>query len=459
MPARVALVVGIGCYKHHHSLEFCPPSAEEVFELLISPVYGMCDPNRSVLRITKDNQSITTIDLMREIRQVIDSLEVGDQFVFYFSGHAQLLGDRLFLATTESDKPQQGFRFSFLLDSLNDDDITKAILIIDACHSEAMFDSIKNLQSSEWSPEELPKGYGFMAASSKYQTARQVQRLGRTLFSYYFCQGVKNGIDTEGQYISLPALRKYINSQISGNFKRYNQRVHTWVREGDTELWLSKNVTPSSQSTKASVEPEVSAPRLNFKLVGVIIVVSILVLSFFAFVYTSFYQPYIHIRATNQAVLATSDALAATSTAAAIQIENNPLDTNIIRTATASARDLATAHAIQTESVVALLPDTPTSTRTLTPTSTHTPTRTPTPTHTSTHTSLSPTTPPDTATPTITNTPTPPTSTPTPVPIPRIEGKIAYVLNDGIYVMNTDGKNNKKIYSGKEIQDRTFPLT
>lgn len=371
MPARVALVVSIGHYEHHHSLELCPPSAEEVFELLISPEYGMCDCNRSVLKTAREGEFLTASDLYRVIRQVIYSLQVGDQFLFSFSGHAELHHDKLFLTTTDSEKPQQGYRFSDLVDSLNDNDVDKAIVVIDACHSEAMFDSIKNLQSSEWSPHDLPKGFGFMAASGKFGYARQKHELGRTLFSYYFCEGIRNGINTEGQYITLPALKKYINSEIERNFKGEKPKVHTWIGEGDVDIWLSKNITPSLKPILDQPQDELSLSSFTPKWIIAIGLFLLLVLSITIFVvYSRFYQPYISIQATNQAILATFDSLASTSTAAAIQVETNPFDKNVISTATASARELATAQAVLTAAFAA----TPgTSTPTATPTSTATP--------------------------------------------------------------------------------------
>lgn len=327
MPKRVALVVGIGHYEYHHALETCPTSAKESFRLLISPEYGKCDPDRSILKTVEEGESLTAPDLYRAIRDIIHSLQEGDQFIFFFSGHAELHHDRLFLTTTESEKPQQGYRFSNLIDNLHDNYIDKAIIVIDACHSGAMFDSIKNLQSSEWKPHDLPKGFGFMAAGSRYETASQVQELGYTLFSYYFCEGITSGIKTEGQYITLPGLRKYINSQTKRNFRGRRQRVHTWVCEGDAELWLSKNVTPKTDIISDGFERQSKSNRSSTSLVSVIFLLFVVLATLFT-VYRNVYQPSIGVQVTVVALRATNDKLAEELAAASIsRIVDTPTHT------------------------------------------------------------------------------------------------------------------------------------
>jgi hypothetical protein len=96
-------------------------------------------------------------------------------------------------------------------------------------------------------------------------------------------------------------------------------------------------------------------------------------------------------------MMATVDALASTSTAAAIQVENNPFDQNAIRTATASARELAQAEATDTVVIAAIPSHTPThttvpftATLSRTPTLTATWALTPTPVHSATPTSAIP---------------------------------------------------------------------
>jgi hypothetical protein len=254
MLKRVALVVGIANYEHYETLECCPPSAQDVHELLVSPELGGCDPERSVLimKTTKEDGPLMISDLDDAVRQVMQSLEPGDQFIFFFCGHAEVYKDRLFLILTKSqqDKPLQSYNFSDLVEKLSLSNIDKGILIVDACHSEVMFNSVKDLQG-DWSPTNLPTGIGFMAACGKIQSAKQSQKLKRTFFSYYLCEGIRNWTYTRCQFITLLALQDYINQQMRVNHPEESQRALVSIYAADRDLWLSSNPSYSPRSENA----------------------------------------------------------------------------------------------------------------------------------------------------------------------------------------------------------------
>lgn len=243
MQKRVALVVGIGNYTHFRPLKYCPPSAEDVYNLLVDPKFGHCAPEHSILETVKEEQSCTTAEMNQLVDRAIDALKPGDQFLFYFCGHAEVYQDDLFLALPDSKPDDPLFSFDFsasLVKKLRLRHINKAILIVDACHSAAMFKAIKDLQG-DFSPQRLPKGIGFMAACGEIEYARQSPELERTLFSYYLCEGIRNWSDTGSPDITPSEVREYINEQIKVNHPKFRQKAHTWVREGEATLWLSRN--------------------------------------------------------------------------------------------------------------------------------------------------------------------------------------------------------------------------
>lgn len=423
MSSRVVLAVGIGYYDYHSNLEFCPPSAKEVFDLLTNPEYGGCDSQKSKLLTDELKERLTAMDLYQAVRDILGSLEVGDQFIFYFSGHAELNANNdLYLTTTEADKPFRGFDFAFLVQNLRAHNITKAILVVDACHSEAMFKSLRNLQSGTVFSGELPKGFGFISASGMYEKARQIPELKRTLFSYYFCEGIRNGIKTEGDYITVTGLKEYINSKAETNHRQFRQRVHTSsFGEGEQELWIAKNLTPIiPTSSDGQPQPGVPNPITRKMIIGFF--VGLLVVLGFGVLVGRLLDDYGLIGGQPPTISPspkTEDLEGKDGgVIGVLPVTETPTETPVPPTFTSTATETATP-----------------------PTSTHTPTNTPipptftsTPTSTPTREFIAPPSPPPTIDPVATAT-TPSNKS--------NEGRIAFQSNrDGdyeIYVMNSDG--------------------
>jgi hypothetical protein len=61
----------------------------------------------------------------------------------------------------------------------------------------------------------IPKGIGFLSACATAQSASQDANLERTLFSHYFCEGIKNWEKKEEEIVSLHSIQSYINRKIS----------------------------------------------------------------------------------------------------------------------------------------------------------------------------------------------------------------------------------------------------
>ncbi len=240
---RIALVIGIGHYTHYHALQYAPPSAEDVYDLLIAPQFGNCDPQRSIKKIVKQGQTLTPSELDEIVNHTIDHIEAGDQFVFYFCGHGKIHGNDLFLILPESRKDAilECYDFRALVRKLKLIGGNKAIFIVDACHSAAMLNSIEELMD-DWTPE-LPKGFGFMAASGKFQYAKQQPTLERTIFSHYLCEGIKNWNDSRSPYIILSELKESINKQIKERHPEVDQTAQILIQEGDHSIWVSLNPT------------------------------------------------------------------------------------------------------------------------------------------------------------------------------------------------------------------------
>lgn len=249
---RIAFVIGIEHYKNYNRLEYSPQSAEDVYELLVSPVFGNCDPKLSVKEIITPDRSLTSSDFDGMVREAVKRLGQGDQFVFYFCGHGKLHGNDLHFIMPESQKdvPLDNYNFRTMIGHLKDSRVNKAVLIADTCHSAAMLSSAGELMD-DWKPG-LPKGFGFMAASGKFQYARQTSALKRTIFSHYLCEGIKNWTKPGAPYISLSELKEYINEQKEKKHPEADQTVHTLIQEGDGKIWLSLNPSYIPEENRSS---------------------------------------------------------------------------------------------------------------------------------------------------------------------------------------------------------------
>ncbi len=238
---RTALVFGVGHINSpfYENLEHCTNSATKVFDVLTDPSIAGCDQEKSRLFVTKNQAGISAESMFKEVRAIIRSLKKDDQLIFFFTGHGELYKDKLFLISSDAENPQSGFRFSYLLDELSNFDVERAIIIIDTCHSSAMFKSLGSLQSRTWTPTELAEGFGFIASCGAHQYANPEPNLEYTLFSHYFIKALKEGISEQTAQISLSQLRDYINRETKR--LKFEQTAHAWIK-GPTDIFIANNI-------------------------------------------------------------------------------------------------------------------------------------------------------------------------------------------------------------------------
>lgn len=259
---RVALVIGIGYYLEYHPLDHCVASAREVHDMLVSPNLGRCDPQTSILKVIEQGETFTNVDFDCILSDTLDSINPGDQLVFFFCGHGRISSDDLFLVLPRSRKDRllDSYDFKTLVRKIKIANVNKAIFIVDACHSAAMFSSVRELMN-DWTPLQLPKGFGFMAAAGKFQYARQSNELKRTIFSYHLCQSIRGWKPTNSPYITLSELKNRINEQVISSHTEAEQDVHVLLHEGSDEVWLSLN--PAFDAHQGLVYPQTDHNNLQ----------------------------------------------------------------------------------------------------------------------------------------------------------------------------------------------------
>ena len=240
-PRRIALAIGIGNYDHYSQLNYSYHSVSDVFELLVSEKYGCCEPGLSRLVTDQNGEKITTIALNEIVENTLLGLEPDDRLIFYYTGHGQPIGDSLFLITSAAREPWHGLNFSAVVRRLADYNAsmrTVPMLIVDACYSQSMFGGLKS-----WG-EQMPDDFGFMASAGHFQMAMPIDESKRTIFSYFFCQGIQTGCGqfkgTETVQVTLPALSGYINQHVDELYGGFAQKSRV-ISTGDSQdLWIAK---------------------------------------------------------------------------------------------------------------------------------------------------------------------------------------------------------------------------
>ena len=240
MTIRVALVVGLGQYEMpYRPLKYCPPSATEVFNLLTSNEFGQCEPDPKSILITDTRSSVSNSEIYNAVDTILNTLSPRDMFVFYFCGHGDLVENKLFLMTNASKRAQDGYSLSILMERLGNYNQANAIIIIDACFSQSMFNAIK-----DWGQTRLPENCGLMASAGQLQYAEEDVSIGRTRFSHYFCEGIQNGCGetapVDSITITLETMKGYIGKQLSIRYGEKVQSIHLLSMGDMNKLWIAK---------------------------------------------------------------------------------------------------------------------------------------------------------------------------------------------------------------------------
>lgn len=240
MAVRRALVIGLGEYQSpYRPLQYCPPSATEVFDLLTSEEFGQCESVPNSILLTDTHNRITNTEIYNSVDSILFNLSPKDLFIFYFCGHGDLIENKLFLMTNSSQRAQDGYSLSFLMERLGNYNLANTIIIIDACFSRTMFNAIK-----DWGQTSLPDNCGLMASAGRLQYAEEDPLIKKSRFSHFFCEGIQNGCaetaPPNSVSITLETMKTYITKQLSIRYGDNAQDIHLLTIGDVNKLWISK---------------------------------------------------------------------------------------------------------------------------------------------------------------------------------------------------------------------------
>ena len=221
-----ALLIGIDSYQdtNVNKLSSCINDVDEIKKILIDPSRcGYSSENVIVLHdATKDN----IIYNLKEFSKISGNSTV----IIYFSGHGTNKDGKSYLVPSDYQQGKidtliSGEEFSKSLDNIN---VLRLVIVLDACKSGGLFTNttiikvngsdLKNGLSKNYLNSIL-KTHGRVIISSSGEKQNSLGGHSRdlSLFTHYFCQGLKGGTEDHGTYdndgiIRILGLIKYISS-------------------------------------------------------------------------------------------------------------------------------------------------------------------------------------------------------------------------------------------------------
>lgn len=191
-PKKWAMIVGISGYKKIGSLQFPAKDAQAVAEVLQSS-YGFQKDNVQLL--TQDETSLSDLDATR-IYGALDqqlnqkSLDRGDLFVFYFSGHGvgTPTGDYLMPSSGDASSPETtGLSFERILNRIVQAKLKNVLIIVDACRQGK-----KNPFGAKLVELGRKADIAVLLGCEPGGRSYEMPRFGQGLFTYSLIQAIKD---------------------------------------------------------------------------------------------------------------------------------------------------------------------------------------------------------------------------------------------------------------------------
>jgi GTPase SAR1 family protein len=226
-----------------------------VYSILTNPKYGGCEGDIPTRQIK------THIEFQSNLVECLKTWNTYDQLIFYFSGHGDVRSQQycLKLGLEECD----WYPFNNIINYLNTCGVSRAILIIDACHSGAAvgFKNPNDTYSRAINQDNIPQGIAIIASSLASQASRELPDGSYSLFTYLFCEGIERGLDdkpTHNGLITVGDIVTYINSKLTTDekYSEFRQRPVFQVNKADREIWLTKNISGSVTKQHQTSEPK-----------------------------------------------------------------------------------------------------------------------------------------------------------------------------------------------------------
>jgi tetratricopeptide (TPR) repeat protein len=234
-------------------LKSLPRDATLIYEILTNPELGMCDISSSELI----NKCQDRNQFESEFRKILNSWNSIDQLILYFSGHGDVKNKKYYLVIGNDFLP-----FASIVTELEFAGVSRAILILDTCHSGAAI----GVKSNEFTPLELkdpPQGIAIIASSKESQSSYQLEDGSCSVFTHIFCEGIRTGLSgqcTPNSLISIGDIVNYIGNQLKENPKYllYSQDPIFGINKAETDIWIARNITKRDNGKYEKIESDIT---------------------------------------------------------------------------------------------------------------------------------------------------------------------------------------------------------
>jgi predicted HTH transcriptional regulator/tetratricopeptide (TPR) repeat protein len=213
-----------------------------IYRLLTSPDFGACQ--------SKGHNPIcdcpSRVEFDKLLLNVLTNWDSRNQFVFYFSGHGEFQGNQYCLKFGEHDF----YPFQNLINDLGVKKVSRAILVLDACHSAAVIGD-KGGNILDLGDVQIPKGIVIIASCGITQVSQERSDGSSSVFTDLFCRGIETGLGgkyTNKEYITVEDIVDYIRDELDKNENQnYRQRPVYKTDKVEGLIWIAKNQSFTKQ--------------------------------------------------------------------------------------------------------------------------------------------------------------------------------------------------------------------
>ncbi|MBD3886068.1 HEAT repeat domain-containing protein [Phormidium tenue FACHB-886] len=224
--------------------------ATRIYSLLTDPELGGC--------VSKGYRPIIDCKSRHEFEEelfpILNSWQPKDQLVFYFSGHGEFKREQYCLKFGERDL----YPFKNLLNELEAQGVSRAILIVDACRSGGIFGN-KGIDTIDLESMQIPKGIAVIASSRAIQVSQELHDGSASVFTKLFCEGIETGLggrQTNNNLITVEDIVIYIREKLDKEpaYSAFRQRPEYNIEKAESGIWITRNKSILKERTNEETQ-------------------------------------------------------------------------------------------------------------------------------------------------------------------------------------------------------------